>query len=78
MRSDLSALTRLAATPLSAAMSPLATVPTFGAAGVGQMLEFQRRCLQLWLDSSQTIAMRFWLAPPWLVGRRGCATNGGG
>ncbi len=59
---------RLASVPASAWLAPFASAPSFGPSGVMQVLELQRHWSQLWTDSMQIIAMRFWLAPPWLVG----------
>lgn len=68
MKPSLQPLARLASLPASTSLSPLAAVPSFGPSGVWQLLELHQHCLQLWIDSAQTIAMRFWLAPPWLFG----------
>jgi hypothetical protein len=61
-------LPKIAALPLTSAMLPLSRVPSFGPSGVNQLLDFHQRWVELWTNSAQTIALRFWLAPPWLVG----------
>lgn len=68
MFADPTSFTRLASLPLSASLAPFAALPSFGPSGVSQVLELQHHFVQLWIDSAQTIAMRFWLAPPWLAG----------
>ena len=65
-------------TPFAASSLPLPPLPNFPVSPskgssvdfglVGQVFELQTRLWQMWFDSAQTIALRFWLAPPWLGG----------
>lgn len=49
------------------ALPPLGQAPRFDLSIFSDFLELQRRCWQLWVDSAQTIALRFMLAPPWMA-----------
>lgn len=61
-------LTRLATTPFGGSpMIPWATPPRVDAATYGQFLDLQHKVWQMWVDSAQTIALRFMLAPPWMA-----------
>ncbi len=60
------------ATTLAGFMPGLAALaswppPRIDVASYGQFLDLQRKVWQMWVDSAQTIALRFMLAPPWMA-----------
>lgn len=52
---------------LAPPFAPWASAPRGDIATIGQFLELQLKVWQMWIDSAQTIALRFLLAPPWMV-----------
>ena len=52
---------------LLAQFAPWAAAPRLDVVAYGQFLELQRKVWQMWIDSAQTIALRFMLAPPWMA-----------
>ena len=48
-------------------LAPWASPPRIDAKTYGQFLALQHKVWQMWIDSAQTIALRFMLAPPWMA-----------
>lgn len=60
------------ATTLAGFMPGLAAMtswpsPAVDVTAYSQFLDLQRKVWQMWVDSAQTIALRFMLAPPWMA-----------
>ena len=61
-----------ATTTLAAYLPGLAALsawpqPRIDVTAYSQYLDLQRKVWQMWIDSAQTIALRFMLAPPWMA-----------